>query len=140
MVPVWWDDGGIEEGSNGYGILDRTSNPPSWAFPTIAAALLAGATSATFTVSTINEPTKERTVSYDLQERAGIVNYSLPATSFVSLRLYTMQGRVVSTLVKSVQSAGKYEVKLPARSISLGNYILELKAGNDLVTKRVTVF
>jgi len=51
-----------------------------------------------------------------------------------------MQGRVVSTLVKSVQSAGKYEVKLPAKSISLGNYILELKAGNDLVTKRVTVF
>jgi endoglucanase len=138
MCPVWWDDGGLS--GNGFGILNRKANPPSWEYPTIAAALLAGATSANFVASTINEPTKERTVSYDLQERAGIVNYSLPATSFVSLRLYTMQGRVVSTLVKSVQSAGKYEVKLPAKSISLGNYILELKAGNDLVTKRVTVF
>jgi endoglucanase len=133
MCPVWWDDGA------GFHILDRTSNPPSWAYPTIAAALLAGATSANFVASTINEPTKERTVSYDLQERAGIVNYSLPATSFVSLRLYTMQGRVVSTLVKSVQSAGKYAVKLPAKSISLGNYILELKAGNNFVTKRLTI-
>ncbi len=71
--------------------------------------------------------------------KAGIVNYTLPKTSSVSLCLYNVQGKIVSTLVKTNQSAGNYEVKLPTKGITSGNYILELKAGNNLVTKRINI-
>jgi endoglucanase len=36
MCPIWWDDGG------NFVLLDRTGNPPSWRYPTILSALLAG--------------------------------------------------------------------------------------------------
>jgi endoglucanase len=36
MCPVWWDDGG------NYVLLDRASNPPSWTYPTILSAIMAG--------------------------------------------------------------------------------------------------
>jgi endoglucanase len=139
MVPIWWDDGGTMEGSNGYGILDRRSTPPSWAFPTIAQALVNGANSATF--PTDIEPSIENKISLNggLMVKAGIVNYALPKTSSVSLCLYDVQGKIVSTLVKTNQSAGNYEVKLPTKGITSGNYVLELKAGNNLVTKRINI-
>jgi len=42
MTPVWWDNGGGD-----FGILNRRSNPISWKWPTIAEALVKGATEAT---------------------------------------------------------------------------------------------
>jgi endoglucanase len=39
MCPVWWDNGGSD-----FGILNRKANPPTWSYPTVAAALQAGAT------------------------------------------------------------------------------------------------
>ncbi len=36
MCPVVWDDGGD------FGLLNRTTNPPSWKYPTILSALIAG--------------------------------------------------------------------------------------------------
>jgi endoglucanase len=38
MCPIWWDDGGD------FILLDRTSTPPSWQYPTILSALMAGYT------------------------------------------------------------------------------------------------
>jgi endoglucanase len=132
MVPVWWDDGGQFE------LLDRTSSPVSWHYPTIAQALCNCASSVT---ATAPEPTRENRIPlYGLMERAGVISYSLPGAATVSLRVYTMQGRIAATLVKSVQSAGDHEVKLPAKGISSGNYILELKAGNNSVTKNIALF
>lgn len=39
MCPIWWDNGGTD-----FGLLDRTTTPPSWTYPTIVAALKAGST------------------------------------------------------------------------------------------------
>jgi endoglucanase len=36
MCPVWWDDGGM------FVLLNRSSNPPSWQYPTILSALITG--------------------------------------------------------------------------------------------------
>ncbi len=36
MCPIVWDDGGD------FVLLDRTSTPPSWQYPTILSALIAG--------------------------------------------------------------------------------------------------
>ena len=39
MCPVWWDNGGTD-----FGILNRKATPPSWSYPTVMSALIAGAT------------------------------------------------------------------------------------------------
>jgi endoglucanase len=136
MVPVWWDDGA------GFHILNRKANPPSWDYPTIAQALMDGAKAGVFpNVKVSVEPIVENLNSSKsgLLVKAGIINYALPQAASVSLRLFDTQGKIVSELVKSNQSAGNYEVKVPSRGISQGNYILEFKAGNNFITKRINV-
>ncbi len=44
MCPIWWDNGGLDAGTDGFGLLDRAANPPAWAFPEIVNALSTGAT------------------------------------------------------------------------------------------------
>ena len=137
MLPVWWDDGGFA--GNGFGLLNRRANPPTWTYPTVAQALIDGATSGSFPSEI--EPQIENRISMNngLLVKAGVVNYTLPKASSVSLRLFDTQGKIVSNLVQSNQSAGNYEMKLPAKGISSGNYILEFKAGNNFVTKRINI-
>jgi endoglucanase len=137
MVPVWWDDGGVAAGSNGFGLLNRTTG--TWAYPTIAAALVAGAKSANYPTSILDEAVPEKNASSGLQERAGVVHYTLAGSAPVTLRLYSVQGRLVSTLVNARQHAGAWAVKVPA-GISGGHYLLELKAGNSSVMKGINIF
>jgi endoglucanase len=140
-VPVWWDNESFK-GKDGFGLLNRRSSPPSWQFPTVVQALVDGAKSGVFPSDLVGvEPSIVNKISTnnDLMVKAGIVNYTLPQASSVSLNLYNMQGKIVSNLVQSNQSAGKYEVKLPTKGISVGNYILELKSGNTLMTKKLSI-
>jgi endoglucanase len=44
MCPIWWDNGALARGRDGFGLLDRGAFPPSWAFPEIVTALVDGAT------------------------------------------------------------------------------------------------
>jgi endoglucanase len=44
MCPIWWDNGASAFGADGFGLLNRDDSPPSWYFPEIANALVAGAT------------------------------------------------------------------------------------------------
>ena len=43
MCPIWWDNGATARGADGFGLLDRDASPPSWAFPDVVTALVAGA-------------------------------------------------------------------------------------------------
>jgi hypothetical protein len=134
MLAVWWDDGA------GFHILNRKANPVSWAYPTIAQALADGAKAGVFPATDI-EPSKENKISLngELLVKAGTINYTLNQALPVSLRLFNTQGKIILDLVKSAQAAGNYEVKLPTKGISKGNYIVEFKAGNSFVTKRINI-
>ena len=44
MCPVWWDNGGLTAGKDGFALLSRKATPLVWAFPEIVTALAAGAT------------------------------------------------------------------------------------------------
>jgi hypothetical protein len=68
-----------------------------------------------------------------------IIGFSLPKTEFVSLIIYTIQGKVAATLVNEEKSAGKYSVNLPITRLSSGNYILSFKAGPFSALKKFQV-
>ena len=135
MLPVWWDNGAVE-----FGILNRKSNPPSWTWPTIAEALVKGANDATspLTPSRTLEPDSKLPVM--LTERAGRVTYTLSGHSHVSLRLYSLQGTIVTTFVQSIQSTGIYSIALPEHILATGSYLLELKVGTTRISRRIALF
>jgi endoglucanase len=128
MCPVWWDDGAS------FHLLNRKTNPPTWDFPTIAQALVDGARSGVFPVAVSPSVEKRKSLNPGPSVKAGSIHYTLPAAAFVTLAVYTTQGRKTATLVESAQAAGKHEVKLRTNGLSSGNYILEFRDGNNFVT------
>ncbi|RKY93959.1 MAG: hypothetical protein DRQ13_08820, partial [Ignavibacteriae bacterium] len=57
------------------------------------------------------------------------ISYSIPATSFVTLKVYDPLGKEVATLVKKERQAGSYEVEFNAKDLTSGIYLYQLKAG-----------
>ena len=132
MLPVWWDDGAD------FHLLNRKSNPPSWDYPTVMQAIIDGANAGSFPIP-IAPRAREGGISLGngLKVKAGVVHYALPEAAPVSLRLLTVQGKVVATLVASRQPAGNHEAKLPLENIAPGHYLLDLRAGANEATKPI---
>jgi hypothetical protein len=65
------------------------------------------------------------------------ISYSIPNSEFVSLKIYDVLGREVTTLVNGVQSASNYSVNFDAGKLSSGIYFYTLKAGNFVETKKM---
>jgi ABC-type glycerol-3-phosphate transport system substrate-binding protein len=66
-----------------------------------------------------------------------VINYQLPVTSQVSLRVYDMLGREVATLVNDVKPAGVYTIQWDAKNFPSGVYFYQLRSGNSLNTKKL---
>ncbi len=65
------------------------------------------------------------------------IDYSIPQTSFVSIKIYDMLGMEIITLVNEEKSAGNYKVKFNAGKFSSGLYLCRLQAGNFSETKKL---
>jgi hypothetical protein len=66
-----------------------------------------------------------------------IINYQLPITNFVSLKVYDVLGNRVATLVNDEKPAGNYSVNFNASNLSSGIYFYQLKANNFIQTKKM---
>jgi hypothetical protein len=55
--------------------------------------------------------------------------YALPASRYVTLRVYDLMGREVASLVQGYQPAGEYELLFDARKLPSGNYFTRLATG-----------
>ena len=66
-----------------------------------------------------------------------IINYHLTMTNYVSLKVYDILGREVSTLVNEEKPAGKYSVSFDASKLNSGIYFYRIKAGNFVETKKM---
>lgn len=63
---------------------------------------------------------------------SSLLRYSLPATADVSIRILTLQGDVVRTVVQARQPAGTYQVWLDVGQFpAAGQYICQLQAGQE---------
>ena len=58
------------------------------------------------------------------------IEYSVPSSEYVSLKIYDIIGNEVATLVNEQKSAGNYEVKFNASSLTTGMYIYKINAGS----------
>jgi len=67
------------------------------------------------------------------------INYQLPISNHVSLRVYDLLGREVSTLVNETKEPGSYSVNLDAANLSSGVYFYKLSAGSVVLTKKLMV-
>ncbi|MFH1198094.1 MAG: CotH kinase family protein [bacterium] len=68
-----------------------------------------------------------------------VIGWEMPATSKVTLKIFDVLGREISTLVDREYSAGKYEVEFEAESIPSGIYFYRLRCGERVETKKMTL-
>ncbi|MEO6694016.1 MAG: T9SS type A sorting domain-containing protein [Ignavibacteria bacterium] len=66
------------------------------------------------------------------------INFSIPVDGKVSLQIYDVSGRLISTLINNeFKSASYYTVDFNASDFSSGTYFYTIKAGNNFETKKM---
>jgi hypothetical protein len=68
---------------------------------------------------------------------ATILSYSLPQSSFTTLKIYDVIGNEVAVLVNEIQTAGTHQVVFNAVSLPSGVYLYSLQAGSFKQTKKM---
>lgn len=67
------------------------------------------------------------------------IEYSIPVSSEVNLKIFDVLGREVSTIVNRFHQAGKYQITLNVSTLPSGIYYYQLKAGSLIQTKKLVV-
>jgi len=67
------------------------------------------------------------------------IEFSIPKTDFVTLKIYNTLGQVVETLVSQKLNTGKYKYSWDARFLASGVYLYELKSANFIETRKMIV-
>ncbi len=67
------------------------------------------------------------------------IRYAIPAQSFVTIKIYDMLGREVSTLANEIQSPGWKEVQWNGANHSSGVYLYRITANGFAETKKLTL-
>ena len=70
---------------------------------------------------------------------ATTIEYSIPRTGFVALKIYDILGKEIAVLVNEEKSAGKYKINFDASKFSSGVYFYMMQAGNFVETKKLIV-
>lgn len=65
------------------------------------------------------------------------IDFAIPQSSFVNLKVYDILGREVATLVYEQKPAGSYDVKFNAAALSSGIYFYKIQAGSFVETKKM---
>ncbi len=68
------------------------------------------------------------------------ISYKLQTSSYITIKIHDVAGRLISELVNARQNAGLHEVEFQAVDISSGVYFYSLYAdGSNVMTKKMTV-
>jgi hypothetical protein len=65
------------------------------------------------------------------------LEYSLTQNSEVTIEIYGMNGKIISTLLKTTQPAGKHTVEFDGSELPTGVFYCMLKTGNQVRTKKI---
>jgi len=90
---------------------------------------------------TLQEP-----ITYNLSEAypnpfnpTTTIIYSIPQPNNVTLKIFDVLGREVSTLVNEFQTEGRYQVQFNASSLASGIYFYRLQTGSYVQTKKLII-
>lgn len=67
------------------------------------------------------------------------ISYSLSEQTAVSLKVYDMQGRMVTTLVDRTQAPGSYAYPFDGSYLASGTYLYRLVAGKEVQTRKMVL-
>ena len=68
------------------------------------------------------------------------IEYGVPEKSVVTMEVFNMLGQKVATLInQEAKSAGSYSVQFDASRMASGLYLYRLKAGDTVITKKLTL-
>ena len=65
------------------------------------------------------------------------IKYQLPQDGLVTLKIYDILGKEVTTLINEEKPAGKYEVNFNASQLASGVYIYKIQAGSFVSSKKM---
>lgn len=65
------------------------------------------------------------------------IRFTIPEKSLVTLKVYDILGREISTLVNEVKDAGTHTIKFAGQDLPSGMYLYTLTAGNYTSTKKM---
>jgi len=82
-------------------------------------------------ISVVNypNPTRDQTT----------IRYNLVEKGFVTLKVFTMDGKEISALVNEIQEAGQHSKIFKAEGIESGVYYFRIESGETVVTKKIIV-
>ncbi len=66
-----------------------------------------------------------------------VIKYSIPEDNFVTIKLYDILGKEITTLVNDYKTTGKYKVLLNGSKLSSGIYIYSIQAGDFKEIKKM---
>ncbi len=97
-----------------------------------------------YSLPTSVQLSKQNPLSYNLEQNypdpfnpTTTINYQIPNLSHVTLRIYDILGREVSTRVNGYKAAGKYTVTFNASHLASGVYFYQLRSDNFVSTKKL---
>lgn len=67
------------------------------------------------------------------------INYDLPVSGHVSLKIYDLVGKEVMTLVNEIQNAGRYSATFSGVNLASGMYFYKITAGTFTVVKKMVL-
>ncbi len=70
---------------------------------------------------------------------ATTIEFTLPKTSKVSLKVFSMLGQLVTTLVDDELASGKHAVRFDASCLSSGTYVVGLRTEDKYQTAKITL-
>ncbi len=127
------------------GFLDPSMNQNGPSFGIFAA--LANGTIVQFgTVTSVGSSDNTAPSSFSLKQNypnpfnpSTTIEFALPANQEVSLKVFNMLGQEVATLLNKEMNKGTYNINFDAGNLSSGIYLYQLRAGNFIQTKKMTL-
>ncbi len=117
--------------------VERVSNPSQQSAP-----VTFGTTTFPIGIQQISSIVKEFSLSQNYPNPFNPntkINFSIPKSDYVSLRVYDMLGREVSVLVNGQLTAGEYQADFNAKGLSSGMYYYSLRAGEYVDVKKMVL-
>jgi len=68
---------------------------------------------------------------------ATVINYTIPKSGMVTLKVYNILGVEVASLVNKEQTAGSYTVRFNASELASGVYLYKLQSGSYTMSKKM---